>query len=114
MVGFRTNHSVKQELEKPDCCDDDSFRLWAELASFKTAKKEPIEFCNDCTPEYQAKAKAAGKCSYPDRQFVWRKAIQMAGWYELMAVDKVRPSDVLAVLGSPDNMKCFRKFDKGA
>lgn len=35
-----------------------------------TNGKSPDHYCTDCTPEYQAQMKAAGRCEHPEVKFV--------------------------------------------
>lgn len=54
---------------KPRCVTNDGYLLWL-AADYRVSTESKAErFCTDCTPEFQARAKAAGACSYPEIRF---------------------------------------------
>lgn len=45
----------------------EQYENWLEVA--RVIRPGSIDHCTDCTPEYQAKMKAAGRCEYPGTTF---------------------------------------------
>ena len=65
---------------KPDCVTDDGYLSWLAADKVLPLKaRSESGFCEDCTPEFQAAAKAAGKCSNPTIRFF--KSVQTTGVY---------------------------------
>lgn len=48
----------------PACTDARTYKLWSDAARQLTFTPR-VGFCEDCTPEYQAKMKAEGRCENP-------------------------------------------------
>jgi len=55
---------VKTMLSKPQCFTDNQWKLYqTELQAMKNNKT--LDICFDCTVEYQAQMRKAGKCQFP-------------------------------------------------
>lgn len=48
----------------PACTDAKTYKMWGEAARQLTYTPR-VGFCEDCTPEYQAKMKEEGRCENP-------------------------------------------------
>ena len=55
---------MKKAINKPACFTDFQWRIYqTELQTFKNGKN--LDICFDCTVEYQASMRKAGKCQFP-------------------------------------------------
>lgn len=54
---------------KPDCFDtEEQYRIWVTMAKV-SHQFTKVQHCLDCTPEYQARMLAAGRCACPEIRF---------------------------------------------
>lgn len=59
---------------KPPCFQSneqwEEYKALAQSGSYHSNTRETFNYCTDCTPEYQAKMKAQGKCRHPYTSFI--------------------------------------------
>ncbi len=65
--------NVRFSGDHPRCATPEDYKLWRRSVwDHKVPPEKALRagFCEDCTPEYQAKMKAQGKCENPHVRFV--------------------------------------------